>query len=251
MLGMFRKKKPVTERPRPGISQEMELQPRSVRDAIDRAAQEKPYVHQQVTGREIAQNILEALKDDRGVHVDTAFGVLGSLAGFACTYPIYLEHELRGNAVSPNLFGYETTTGGRRLYSGALITKNLYETEMSLWSLASGMALELGATNLPDIAELAEHTAAHAGKDGDIRPRVPKDHMPRDLPVNFVRHLFPSYLPLLNRYDGDPSKYFISLGFAVQHLMDVAKDVVEPELSLKIVMECAAPSAQINPAEVV
>jgi len=251
MLGKFRKKKAMIEDVSSDITQDMELQPKAVIDAVSRASAEKPFVAQQVTGREISQNILDALKDDRGVHVDTAFGVLGSLAGFACHYAIFDQIRSNGLQPAPNTYVHQKTPEGHRRYFGTLIHNNLFASEMSIWSLASAMAIKLGAENLPDMGELIAYSETLAESDNDIWPRLPETHMPRDMPLNFVRHLFPSYLPLLNKYDPDTSKYCLSFGFAIQTLMDTAKDVVDPETALHIVMECAAPAAQIDPAEVI
>lgn len=251
MLGKFRKKNAMDEGNPSDITQDMELQPKALIDAVSRAAVERPYLNQQVTGREIANNILAALEDERGVHVDTAFGVLGSLAGFCCHYAVHSEIKSKKIKPTPNTYVHQKTPSGRRLYSGTLIHNNLFASEMSIWSLASAMAIKLGAQIHPDVDDLISHCETLASSDEDVWPRLPDNHMPRDLPINFVRHLFPSYLPLLNKYDPDPGKYYLSFGFAIQSLMETAKDVVDPELALHIVMECAAPSAQIDPAEVI
>ncbi len=226
------------------------MQPKAVRDALHKAAEEKPYIYQQVTGRELHANIVEALRYEHEGRAETALGVMGSLAGFSCLSAVYLKYE-RGE-ISPDQDGFRVavTDTGRRIFSGDLVNEALFEGEMSVWGMVEATAKKLGALKLPDMEAISNHVANTSNTDAYGEPRLAADHQPRDLPSNFVRYLMPSYLPLLQRYDADIEKFPISFGFAIQSLMEDSCETLDPATAAQIVMECAVPMASLDPAEV-
>jgi len=229
---------------------DQELQPRAVREALDKASEEKPFIGQQVTGRELHSNIVEALREEQNGRAETALGVMASLAGFSCLSSVYLKYE-RGE-ISPDQDGFriEVTKSGRRIFFGDLTSSALLEGEMSLWGMVQSTAKKLGALSMPDVKEISAHVEANCHSEDYGQPRIAREHMPRDIPSNFVRYLMPSYLPLLQRYDADADKFPISFGFAIQSLMEDNCENLDPSTAAKIVMECAIPMATLDPAEV-
>ena len=251
MIRLFSKKKrkTVTERPSNELSSDM--QPKAVREALEKASEEKPFIYQQVTGRELHANITEALsEEDVAGRAQTALGVMASLAGFACLSSVYLKYE-RGE-ISPDEDGFrmDVTPSGRRMFFGDLVENSLFSGEMSIWGMVKKKASELGADQLPDMGEICNHVENTYKTDNYGIPNLPKEHQPRDIPSNFVRYLMPCYLPLLQRYDSDADKFPISFGFAIQAMMEEYRSEIDPSAAARLVMECAIPMSMLDPAEV-
>lgn len=226
------------------------FQPVAVRDALNKASDEKPYIYQQVTGRELHANVVEALSEETQGRSETALGIMGSLAGFSCLSAVYLKYE-RGE-ISPDEDGFrvEVTKSGRRIFFGDLINKKLFEDEMSVWKMVEATSKKLGALSLPDPVEISDHVEDTCHSEAYGQPRIAPQHQPRDFPSNFVRYLMPSYLPLLQKYDPNADKFPISFGFAIQNLMETSCDDLDPSTAARIVMECATSMASLDPAEV-
>lgn len=229
---------------------DLTLQPQVIQDALAKAAAERPYIYQQVTGRDLHANIVDALSVEPEGRGQTALGVMGSLAGFACLSSVYLKFE-RGE-ISPEQIDFRVgmTEEGRRLFFGDMVNEPLFRGEMSLWSLVVEAAQKLGATHLPDIEEVFSHVVQTANTQDYGDPRLSDEYLPRDLPSNFVRYLMPSYLPMLARYDADADKFPISFGYAIQMLMEDYADEIEPDMAAQIVIECAVPMSTLDPASV-
>ncbi len=228
-----------------------DMQPKAVRDALHRSAEDNPFVHQQVTGRELYANIILALSEEkRARRAETGLAVMASLAGFSCLSSVYLKYE-RGE-ISPDADGFrvEVTPSGRRVFFGDLITERLLEGETSVWGMVSQAAKKLGAIKLPDIEEISDHVATTYANGVYGVPRVPEANQPLDIPSNFVRYLMPSYLPLLQKYDSNAEKFAISFGYAIQNLMEESCEDLDPAMAAKLAMECAIPMATLDPAEV-
>lgn len=227
------------------------FQPESISNALKKKADERPYIYQEVTGRELHANILEAMHGERRQRrAQTALGVMASLAGFSCLSAVYLKYE-RGE-ISPDQDGFriEVTGSGRRAFFGSLIEDALLEEQASVWRMVEAQARNLGAVKLPDPREILRYVQANYDHKDYGLPRLPEAHMPRDLPSNFVRYLMPSYLPLLQKYDPDVDQFKTSFGYAIQTLMAESCEEIDPATAAKLVMECAVPMASLDPAEV-
>ena len=226
------------------------LQPTVVLDAVEQAAVEKPYIEQEVTGRELHDNILEALRDQSEARIETAIGVMASLAGFCCLYPVYAKYERGEIFPEQSDFQIEVAPDGTRYFYGNMIDDRLFGGEDSVCEILFDKGKRLGITAAPDISSVVAHSQSVMGTRDFGMVRVSQDHCPRDLPSNFVRYLMPSYIPLLRRYDPDPEKFRHSFAFAVCRLMEQNCETLSPDLALKIAIECAVPMSRLDPAEV-
>ena len=56
----------------------------ALRRQIQAQEKENPHIAAQIASRIILDKLLALLKDDSGVHVESAFAMLGALAGYAC-----------------------------------------------------------------------------------------------------------------------------------------------------------------------
>ena len=220
-----------------------------VDDALQNALRERehtnPMAGAQVGAKEIYQQLLGGMADEKGVHTESLLCALGALAGYAC------QASLRAQAVAANMaetaaFQVVKTTDGKQYFFGDPLNNLLANSQFSVWALAGGAAQHNGATVLPDLHEIFEHTASTVGDDGFGIPRVPENHSACDLPINFLKIIWPELFPTIKRFCPDPAGWPVLYGFAIQEAMDASKAVIDPATALKIVMESAVPMSKVD-----
>ena len=91
---------------------------------VDMRRRDDPYVGAKLAGQEIYANLIEMLKTEKGVHIETLLAVIGAAGGYECMYGIMttfykLLDELgltvaAGGALS--IFVAETKGGGKFLF---------------------------------------------------------------------------------------------------------------------------------------
>ena len=91
---------------------------------VDIQREKDPYIGAKLAGREIYASLLEMLKTEKGVHIETLLAVIGAAGGYECMYGIMtvfysLLDELKltvaaGGALS--IFVAETKGGGKFLF---------------------------------------------------------------------------------------------------------------------------------------
>lgn len=113
-------------------------------------------------------------------------------------------------------------------------------------SLAAGATQRLGTTELIDINEIFSYTAQTVGGESFGIPRIPDNHKPTDLPIDFVKFLWSKLLPVIEQYCETPSEWSILFGWAIQKVLSMRKGVIDPGLALSIVMESAVPMSKVN-----
>lgn len=206
-----------------------------------------PYAHLKFGADELVQRLLIGMKTERGVHVESLLGVLGSLAGFCCIDSTLKQAVALGrNTRDCGIMDIETSDGNH-FYLGEPINALLAGTDMSLWSLTAGIINHLGSQEYPNFAEIAGHVAAKLGGPEFGHPRVPEQHKPSDDPINYVRDLWPHILPLVEQFAPILHERVTLFGFAVQNVIVMGKDVIPPATAGKLVMECAVPMSRLDP----
>ncbi|WP_438992551.1 hypothetical protein [Pseudemcibacter sp.] len=82
MFNIFKKKKKIIERKEPNLSAR---EPGEVlQNAIDAKKDDDPIITLKIGASDLKTKFLELSKDEKGVHIETALGVLGALAGNYC-----------------------------------------------------------------------------------------------------------------------------------------------------------------------
>jgi hypothetical protein len=142
------------------------------------------------------------------------------------------------------------TSSGERFFTGDPINHLLAESETSLWALVAGMINHLGSEAYPDVGEIAGYVVSTFGNNDFGRPRLPENHQPSDLPINYVRALWPHVLPHVEKRAPGAKDRVLLFGFAIQNVMEMGKDVIAPSVAGKLVMECAVPMSRIDPARI-
>ncbi|HEX7751277.1 MAG TPA: hypothetical protein VF440_02655 [Novosphingobium sp.] len=218
--------------------------------AIEKARETNPVAHLKIGAEELVQKLLAGMQNERGVHVESLLAVLGSLAGFCCVDSVLKQAIVLGRTTRDcGIVDVETSDGGR-YYLGDPINALLGETDRSLWALVAGMINHLGSQDYPNFGEIAGHVAGTLGGADFGIPRVPEQNRPSDLPVNYVRNLWPVVLPHVEHRVPLLQERVTLFGFAVQNVMQMGKDVIQPALAGKLVMECAVPMSKLDPARV-
>ena len=143
----------------------------------------------------------------------------------------------------PNYLGMKD---GSQYFFGDALNQLLFGTATSIWSLTGGAARAAGYTQYPDINELMGHVSGTLGKETSGVPRVPDQHKPHDLPLNFLTALWPKLQPTILMFCPDPVLWPVLHGFAIQKAVDEGKSVLDPTIAFKLVMECAAPMSAVD-----
>ncbi len=214
--------------------------------AINNRKAEDPLVGLKIGSKEILQRLLESLKGDKGVHVESLLGIVGSLAGYSCHAACREEFVETSKMSEKEAFTVFSCKDGKNYYFGDLPNKPLVEDKFSVWGLVAGTTQHLGG-ELYDVNSTFSNVAGAMGSKHFGIPQVPDQHKPGDLPLNYVRDLWPVLLPIIDKFCTRPLERPILLGLVAQQVVEMGKDVIEPSMASKLVMECAAPMAKIGP----
>jgi len=219
----------------------------SLKRTIEERRAGDPLIGAKLGAKEIVVTLQEAMNSDKGVHAESLLALLGSLAGFSCVISVLIDGAQGKLPQMPNAVVSVGTKDGRTFYFGEAINARLYTDQHSVWALAAGMAQHLGATRLVDVHEIAGHVSETVGSPQFGVPRLPPGHPLGKTPAEFVREAWPALSERRNYFCPEPREWPIIFGLAAQQVMEMAKDVLDPEIALTIVMECAVPMSKIDP----
>ncbi|MCE3233205.1 MAG: hypothetical protein K0R98_1462 [Rickettsiaceae bacterium] len=199
----------------------------------------------------IADKILNELivryKDERGVHTETLLSCLGALAGFGCQIAIRNGLIKTGQYTEDTAFVVVKTKDEEKYFFGDMLNQPLLEAKTSVWSMVAGAAQSVGSNKLPDICEIAQYVASSVGSDNFGKLRVIEEHQPQEQPIESLKKHWPSMYTQINSYNADQLFLGWHFGLAAQKLIVMTKDVLDPDLAVKIVMESAVAMAKIDP----
>jgi hypothetical protein len=209
----------------------------------ERRAQD-PLVGARLGAAEVRRRLLDAMASERGVHVESLLAVSGALAGQACQASLRAQARAAGKAETDGLHQLTTEDGGAFLV-GEPLAQALFGGRYSPWSLAAGAAEQAGCRALPDPAELHRHGMETLGHDSFGVPRVPSSHLPMPESLELLPAIWPAVMPLVQRLCPDPSEWPILFGLLAQQIITMAKEVLDPCLALRIVMDTAVANAMV------
>lgn len=218
----------------------------AMKQVIEAKRKDDPLIGAKIGAKEITQRLISGLKNEKGVHIESLLTALGSLAGYACQSSIREEFIQKKGQPEDQVFAVVSCTNGKTYYFGDLLNKPLIENKYSIWSLAAGAAQQLGAKDIIDVTDIVRHVAETVGSINFGVPRISEDHRPGDTPVNLLKVIWPTLHPLVKQFCENPSEWPIAYGLAIQDVMGMGKDVIDPGLALSIVMECAIPMSKVQ-----
>lgn len=204
--------------------------------------------------------LLASLTTENGVHAETLMVVVGALAGFSAQHAVWEAFVKPGKPIPPGGFRDIRAGNGRVFYSGALVNGFLAPqtgAEHPVWALIAGAAVRAGAprSELPSCEEIFNHVERTVGADDFGLLRAPEGHRPGATPLDALNVFWPQTKMILGRTDFPgaagaclpPEQWPALIGSVAQDYIALTKDVLDPRLSLSLIMEAAAPMSKINP----
>jgi hypothetical protein len=213
-------------------------------EAIAARRAQDPLVGARIGAEEISRRLLKAMASDRGVHVESLLAVCGALAGQACQAGVRARSRAAGLAELSGLHVVGTGDGGSCLVGEGLV-QALFTDPMSAWGLAAGAAQQAGCTALPDPTALWRHGMEHLGQADFGEPQVPDAHQPSPESLQSLPSLWPALVPLAQRFCPDPVEWPILFGLVAQKAITMGREVIDPCLALRIVMDTAIAGAMV------
>jgi len=197
-------------------------------------------------GKEIASKLFMAMSTEKGIHLESLLSALGALAGYACQISVRESYvEQQGRPIKEIFIVVHSKQNATTYYFGDLLNRPLVESRYSVWSLASGAAQKLGLQQLIDLHDIFKHVTDTLGSKDFGIPRIDPEHQAKETPWNYVCFLWPQLFPLAQSFCKNPTDWPIVFGVAVQEILFASKDLIAPELALRIVMESAIPMSKI------
>jgi len=220
--------------------------------------------------------IISDLKGPRGVHSETALTMIGALAGFSAQHAIResivktgkLPENGVGTAHDDGAFVIVKTESRKTFYFGDLLNSYLVPTsgkltifgpgQFTLWGILAAATTQCGAKplSIEETQEIFRNTATVIGTAQFGEPRLPKDHQSSMTPQRALNRAWPHVQNILSRNDipGFENRslkieYWPTVvAMTAAALLEDAKNVLDPNLSMRIIMEAAIPMSKIDPS---
>ncbi|MCC2958089.1 hypothetical protein LK542_20920 [Massilia sp. IC2-477] len=236
-----------------GISTAAQVNAQPIPDAAEQAllrqiaerSKADPLIGAKIGSKELTQRLLGAMKTERGVHIESLLCALGALAGYSCQAAVRAQAVARGLPEVGLLTSVETKDG-KIYFFGDDLNKLLAESQYSVWNIAGGGAQQAGCGTLPDVADIFKHASAVVGTQAFGVPRVPDQHTPHDLPLNYIHTLWPALKPLIVKFCPNPEHWPVLLSLSIQEVIVMGRATLDPCLALRLVMESAVPMSKVN-----
>jgi hypothetical protein len=204
-----------------------------------------PYLGAKSAGREIYTQVRSALEmGDSRLHARSLLCALGAVAGHACQASVRAQSVAAGKSADAPFVVIEGADG-RSYLMGDAMNGMLAEHKMSVWNLAAGAAQLHGMQALPNLDEIFEYHASVVGTPTFGLPRLPMDHLASGRPIDFARRWWPAARTTVTRHTANPKLWPIAAALAVQEAIAVTKEIIPPEIAVRIVMESAIPVSKI------
>ena len=197
-----------------------------------------PLIGAKIGGKELASRLIEAMKSDHGVHVESLMCAAGALAGYSCQAAVRAKNRSQGIDEFAGLT-VASTKDGKTFLFGDPINKYVAEGELSVWSIAAGGAQACGCTSFVDVNDIFAHVAKTVGAADFGVPRVPDGHPVHEQPFAYLVRLWPLFFPMINRFCPQPEHWSVAFSLSIQELLLQTKAALDPCVALRVVMESA------------
>jgi len=196
------------------------------------------------------QAYAHSLPDGRqGIHIETLLSSLGAMAGFGCQIAVREGVVKTGIMPLERAFVVVKTKDGSQYFMGDQLNQPLLEAPMSVWAFIGG-ALKQTGSPLPDIHEIVRHVASTLGGPDFGKLSVPEAHQPHEQPLQSLTKQWAAAYKLVKAQLGNPLFTGWYFAHAAQMLIIEAKDVIDPTLAARIVMESAIAMAKVDPQSI-
>ena len=212
-------------------------------EALREVLEHEPDKRITLTAQTTVAAVFSILKDETGVRIEDALGIIGAFGGHmsirAALNVSEADNEERLTVLG--LSNDETAMCGPAIYD-FLITQ-----ERSIFNLIGAGVQMAGGSKLPDPTELVQKHVRTIGTDGFGIPSVPETNQLRDTPRNFLINVWPLLEAHITALEKAPDALCVAMGVAAQDLIVQGKDAINPELAAVIVMQSAFATSSIPP----
>jgi hypothetical protein len=216
--------------------------------------------------RHLFSNLPSRLKQDGTVHAETCLAAAGAIAGFAAQRALFTRLAQENDQTLLQQMRAVTTNSGAKYFIGtplnlALLPTSNAEANQKLWSLAAAGAIVAGLerSKLPKLEEMFAHVSKAIGGEAEGLPSVDKKYHPRQRAGELLRQVWPlALMCFTGRFPGIPQEFGTAstrfwpaiAAHAASAMIRKMQPVVNPAISLPIVMESAIYASKLDPAVV-
>jgi hypothetical protein len=197
----------------------------------------------------IVRFLLDAYGDKHGVNAETVLSAAGALAGFAAQEAIWEGLVRPGKIASAQALVRVETKSGETYFFGDLlntIVTSTQEGHLSIWSLAAGAAVKLGAQSLPRLEPIFAHCSETVGTPAFGVPVLPSNLALKELPRQALRH-WPHIKSILLSAGVQPLHWPLEIGRAAQFLILQVNNALPADIGALVVMQAAIPMSKVDP----
>lgn len=214
----------------------------------------------------LRESLLKVLANDQGVHVETLMAALGAVHGFAsqnAALKRVYETRQSGETIPENAIALVKTIDDKRFLFGDWINQSMFYTEendLSLERIALGTAsaMDIAFTDLVNPAELAGQIAETIGTEEFGKSTVLVDHHPHQSAVSLLNDLWQLFIDVMELEAPsdnpepalDEAHWPAIASVVVAQFLEMTKDVLDPRLSVQLLLESAIMTSKLDPASV-
>ena len=235
------------------MSQTLPHPARSSADPDRKTSTRPPASSLHKTAEDVLTHLLALLRDLPGGRTETAFALIGSLAGHAAAEIGWARRcgpETASGPPDPQEYLETGHASGARLIAGAWVDELLSDAPLSFAQQVLSAARDLGAKDLPNLAAIDAATQASFGTERFGRPRLPAELSPELPPLELLRRYGPHFTERLARDPARPGDIPLVLGLAARILMERSRAELDPALAALVLIECAWPIARTHPDDI-
>lgn len=215
-----------------------------------------PINHFKSDGETLYYLVKDYLELRGGLDLPSLFCALGALAGQTCLqYALEKYHAPEKESITMESFllaqnGLHAMTikGGQEYIFGNLLNEPLCETQYSVWSVVQLYLKQLEPQFEFDIHEVFRYVVHSVGEPKFGTLRLPMQYMPRELPIFYLKQLWPSATEALTNISPNKTDWHYILGVALFHAIHTHKqdsNKLPPVVIAKIIMESAVPMSKL------
>jgi hypothetical protein len=186
-------------------------------------------------GAKIAQHLMQAYRDPRGVHVETIVGAAAVLAG---------EFALRASA--PRLPDFGWIAGAP---ADALVYGGSDKIPVTMWSVVQVVMLGIGIdrSQMPNLPAIAERASENIGKQFPPKLSVPTEHYPQEFSPNAAPRFRTEVMTIARDAGLDLTETALALAFTIALLIKNAHTVVPAPILASLAAELMVAVTRMAP----
>lgn len=217
-------------------------------DHLNRIDADDPSMRMRLVGKLLFEYVCKEITDAKGVRIEDLLAILASVGGHSCTVGAIYTIAINGGYIRGQELVVATCIDGHNYYFGDLPNKALLDDEHSLVRLTLSAIESLGGSMTDEhIFETLQHVISTGGSPEFGIPRLPKQNQPTQHPFQIIEHWTPPLTAILKNYEISAPNWATTLGYSIQNAIIASKGSIDPSLAGVIVLECAVPSARIDP----